>query len=322
MGTERTHDTIIRAAHFRRHDTARSILSVAAVLFLVALVTIVAPSLARSAASSDADIASLPPKTTTALPAPTAQDVALETVSRGEEGLELSARLTEDGGIIQRPVGWTVTSADGGQVFSDTASIAQARLAPGDYLIRIDYDAVHLSQSVSLPPGTRMIVSFVLDAGGIRVLPRVKQIGMPATASVSLIYALDGVRRGELIATSNIPGEIIRVPAGEYRIESHFAAGNASAVADVHVNAGRMSAVEIDHQAGLARLAFVGAPATAVKWQVEDSHGAMLPAVSGLSADMVLKPGTYVATAHAGGEVLTAKFVIEPGEARDIILGN
>ena len=40
------------------------------------------------------------------------------------------------------------------------------------------------------------------------------------------------------------------------------------------------------------------------------------------NADVVLRPGTYTASARVGGEILTATFAIATGEARDIILGN
>ena len=176
--------------------------------------------------------------------------------------------------------------------------------------------------SVNVADGTRLIVSFVLDAGGIRILPRLQGIGLSPTTSRNMVYALSGTRKGELIATSRRPGEILRVPAGEYRIVSRFEAGNAEAVSDVQVKPGIMSAVEIDHAAGLARLAFVGAPGIHVEWRVADDHGRFLPPLQGLSADVVLKPGTYTASASTGAEVLTAKFIIAPGEARDIILGN
>ncbi|MGH6855449.1 MAG: hypothetical protein ACREDN_08515, partial [Aestuariivirga sp.] len=78
----------------------------------------------------------------------------------------------------------------------------------------------------------------------------------------------------------------------------------------------------IDHAAGLARLAFVGAPDARVLWSVTDANGSTLPAIEGLSADVVLKPGTYTALARIGDETLSAKFVIAAGESRDIILGN
>jgi hypothetical protein len=119
-----------------------------------------------------------------------------------------------------------------------------------------------------------------------------------------------------------MPGEILRVEAGDYRIESRFAAGNAVAVADVHVKPGVMSAVEIDHAAGLARLSYVGAPDTAVSWLVTDDKGEALPAIDGLSASVILKPGTYIAKAQIGDEFLTASFDISAGQERDILLGN
>ena len=131
---------------------------------------------------------------------------------------------------------------------------------PGDYAVDIRYDAVRLSSVVTLLEANRLMVSYVLNAGGIRVLPRVKDIGLTTSESRTRIFALSGKQSGKLVAVSEMPGEIVRLPEGDYRVESRFAAGNASAVIDVHVNAGRMTAVEIDHKAGLARLSFVGAP--------------------------------------------------------------
>jgi hypothetical protein len=158
--------------------------------------------------------------------------------------------------------------------------------------------------------------------GGIRILPRLKNLGPAPADAQSLVYAVSGHNKGKLITISTTPGEILRVEAGDYRIESRFAAGNAVAVADVHVKPGIMSAVEIDHAAGLARLAYVGAPDANVSWQVTDAGGEALPAIKGLSANVVLKPGSYVARAKIGSESLTANFVITEGQARDILLGN
>ena len=323
MGTESVHDHRTRASDHRHLGSAKSAAGVVAVLFLVAAVTAVAPRLAHSATSKSLELSGVPEQAATALPGKSiVHDIAIETVAPGSEGLELSARLTDDGGIIQRPVTWTVSSSTGEPVFSGDTPIADFAVKPGDYVVDIRYGAVHLDQTVSLVGGTRLIASFVLDAGGIRILPRLEGMGLPPTPSKSLVYALSGAHPGELLVTSTEPGEILRVPAGDYRIESHFAIGNASAVADVKVKPGLMSAVEIDHQAGLARLAFVGAPDATVQWLISDAAGATLPPIEGLTADAVLKPGSYTATAQIGSETLTAKFNITAGEARDIILGN
>jgi hypothetical protein len=296
-------------------------LLLAAVLFLVAAVTLMAPRLAWSAARN-LELSSVPQEQVTFLPNAVVHDIAIETVAAGGEGLELSARLSEDGGIIERPVTWTIFNTSGEPIYADDVPIAKVQVKPGSYLVGIKYGEVRVSQTVTVIDGTKLLASFVLDAGGIRILSRLQGLGLPAARSRSLVFALTGVRKGQLIATSRESGEILRVPAGDYRIENRFDAGNAEAVADVQVKPGLMSAVEMDHAAGLARLAFVGAPDAHVQWRVADANGNSLAPIDGLTADVVLKPGTYSAVAETGKEILTAKFVIAAGEARDIILGN
>jgi hypothetical protein len=277
--------------------------------------------LARGAPSGDMEVSGIPP---VRLPAPGAvvHDIAIETVAPGREGLELSARLSDEGGLIQRPVGWRVRRAGGELAFAGEVALADVAVEPGEYVVDITYGAVHRAQAVTLLGGTRLAVSFVLDAGGVRILPRLKGLGPAPAESRSAVFALGGPRRGQLIAASRLPGEILRVPAGDYRIESRFASGNAVAVADVTVRAGRLSAVEVDHLAGLVRLTFAGAPGGAVLWQLADAAGTKLPVIAGATADAVLKPGTYVATATLGAQTHTAEFTIAAGQSRDIVLGD
>ncbi len=322
MGTDGVYKDSTRAMLDRRRSSFKSAAAVAAVLFLVAIVTMVASRAVHSAASGQLEISSAPanPPRLAALGA--AHDIAIETVPPGREGLELSARLTEDGGLIELPLDWTVVSSTGEEIYSASVPVADAAIGPGDYLIDVRYGAIHVTQSVTLVQGTRLIVSFVLDAGGIRILPKLRGLGLPAIASQSRIFALTGPNMGTLVATTSQPGEVLRVSAGDYRIESSFTRGNASAVTDVTVRAGIMSAVEIDHSAGLARLSFVGDPAADVLWRLVDDNGNTLPAIGGLSTEVVLTPGTYTAIAEIGGETLSANFAIGAGESRDIILGN
>ena len=119
-----------------------------------------------------------------------------------------------------------------------------------------------------------------------------------------------------------MPNELIRLPEGTYRVESQVSTGNVKAVADVHVTAGRVATVKIAHKAGLARLAFVGAPNAVVRWQVEDQSGSPIATRGGINANVTLLPGTYTARAEVGAELLTATFNIAAGEVRDIMLGN
>jgi hypothetical protein len=312
-GDDSMHDFSTRAGNISRQGSAIFASALAAFVFMAASSTSVA-----TAASGNTGTAIETP----AAQRKTAHDIAIEIVKPGKEGLELTARLSESGGLIERDIAWKILDAQSAVVYDGIAPIADVPVPPGDYTIETTYGSAHFSQSLTLLQANHLMVSFVLDVGGIRILPRVKNIGLPAIETQSLVYAASGHNKGKLITISRMPGEILRVEAGDYRIESRFSTGNAVAVADVHVKAGIMSAVEIDHAAGLARLAYVGAPTTPVSWLVTDAKGVALPAIGGLSANIVLKPGTYVAKANIGSESLTANFEITAGQARDILLGN
>ena len=313
------HDDSTRALQFRRQKSARFAALLTAVL-VVGITTQLASSGAQGASKTIDE-------TALAIEAPgiqdkVAHDIAIEIVKPGTEGLEFTARLSESGGLIERDIAWTLRDAQGTVVYDKNTELAHIAVPPGEYTVQALYGSASFSQNLTLLQGNRLIVSFVLDVGGIRVLTRLKGLGLAPTQSQSLVYALSGFDKGKLIIISKMPGEILRVKAGDYRIESRFNTGNAVAVADVHVKPGVMSAVEIDHAAGLARLSYVGAPDANVSWLVINDRGEALPTISGLSANVVLKPGTYVAKAQIGDEFLTASFDISAGQQRDILLGN
>jgi hypothetical protein len=245
--------------------------------------------------------------------------VAIEVVKPGREGLELTARLSADGGVITRGIAWRIRAADGATVHEIQAGSADVSLAPGDYVIEAAYGAAVETRSVSIPTGVRLMVSFILEAGGLRVDAKLAEADFPAVRPHLRVFALASDR---LVAAEYVTGGIIGLPAGRYRVESKASAGNASAVADVEVKAGRVSTIVITHKAGLARLAFVGSPAAQVMWEVEDARGRPVASESGLNANLLLTPGTYTARAKVGDELLSATFRIAAGEARDIMLGN
>ncbi len=321
MGTERMHDHSTRALHHRYQKGARTAALLVAALFLVLVATVYGPSLAQSGTNTNSDVAAIDRQSIAPL-TDLAHEIAIRTVADGEEGLMLRARLDANGGPIERPIGWIITTSAGETLHNFQAPSADLALPPGDYMVRITYGAASFERGLTLLPGNHLSVNYVLNVGGLRVLPRVKGIGLPQAPSTAKIFALSGINQGQLIAQSDVPGEVVRLAAGEYRVESRFDAGNTLAVADVKIKPAIMTAIDIDHAAGVARLSFVGAPGADVAWDIATTSGEKLATTIGLSADVVLKPGTYIASATAGGEVMTATFAIEAGEARDIILGN
>lgn len=171
--------------------------------------------------------------------AETAHDVALEMVRPGQEGLELSARLSPEGGLIARPIAWAIATAQGEPVYSGLAATTRVKLSPGDYVVNLAYGAVSLSRDLTVVGGTYLSVSLVLDAGGIRLVPDAAE----DVATDARIYALSGARKGELVAASRQPGELMNLPKGAYRIEISAADGRIVAMRDIQVKPGRTSVV-------------------------------------------------------------------------------
>ena len=88
----------------------------------------------------------------------------------GNEGVELSARLSEASGLIERHVSWTLRVPRASRLRQEHRT-RHVTLPPGDYAVEAHYGTANFTQSFTLLEGNRLIVSFVLDVGGIRVLP-------------------------------------------------------------------------------------------------------------------------------------------------------
>jgi hypothetical protein len=121
-----------------------------------------------------------------------------------------------------------------------------------------------------------------------------------------------------LMAENAVPGDLLRLPAGRYRVESRLMPGNAVARTDIEVKPGILSAVEIDHRAGIASLALQGASPSAVKWQILDEAGRVAATAQGPSPDIVLSPGNYRIEVSFGTATLSRSITIAPGKRLDV----
>jgi hypothetical protein len=249
-------------------------------------------------------------------------EVRIEVTQPGNEGLAFNARLSEDGGLITRPISWQVKALGGETLLTRDADAAELSAEPGDYVVEASYGTVKVERKVTLLAGERLAVTFVLNAGGLRILPKLKELGLPAARPFTSIYKASGVDGGTLVAITEEPGEILRLGAGSYRVESRFQPGNAQAMTDVTVKAGLLSAVEIDMNAGIARLDASGAGEREIYWIITDAKGERLPAIPGPAADVVLKPGRYVLSTRIDGVEKSSAFTIEPGRVSAIIQSN
>lgn len=316
-------DDCTRPSHTRRQTRTNKNLRLAAFFSCVALSLTLAATLAAGPALPAAQPDLAPENEQTGSISPSSQhEVAVGQVAAGQEIATLSARLTDQSSNLLKNVHWTVRNLAGDVVFNNDATTAAMALSPGDYTVEARFGAVEMNESFSLLEGTRMDMRFVLNAGALRVLPRIKGVEASGLETTTRIFSLTGKARGHMVEESATPGEVINLAAGQYRVESRFGEGNAVAVMDVKVTPGMISAVEIDHRAGVARLAYVGSPTAKVKWEIRRGDETELSDIVGLNASVALTPGDYVAIARVGSESLTASFQIKEGEARDILLGN
>lgn len=297
--------------HHRRRNGCHRVAILAAMLFASGAL----PALpASSTASVDpkADVV----RQTTTLP----YEIRMVSVPDKGEGMEFAARLAEDGGLILRPIEWQVRRLDGEIVYSRARPVAAFDAEPGDYVVEASYGPLRLAETVTLVEGYRLGITFILNMGGIRVLPRLEGLGTPATRILTSIYAAGGQGSGRLVAISENPGEIVRLSAGRYRIESRFSPGNAVTTTEISVKPGLMSAVEVDHHAALARLALDTQDGEDVIWQIVPTDGVPLPNIAGNRADVVLAPGTYRISASAGSTARWRTITLHAGEAQTIDL--
>lgn len=243
----------------------------------------------------------------------------------GAEGLELAARLDETGGLLTRPVTWTVkramagSAAAGEPVFSGEAPVADLKLEPGEYRIEARYGLANIVHEVTIYPGQWVGVTLILQVGGVRALSLVDDLRVPAGITAAhRIYALSGYRSGEqLIDTGQ--GELARLEAGVYRVESRLEPGNTVAEATVQVRPGILSSLQIAHLAGIVRLELPNASGEADAFEVRDLDTGWVWRGRGADADLVLAPGRYEARA-LDREAEAVRFEVAEGDSIVVLL--
>ena len=294
-----------------KHHQARTAYAVSLVVFLLGIGTAIA--------STNND-----EQNQTRAPAPfsqTAETTSITSVNAGDESLELSSRFSQNGNVYVEGVDWTLKTQSGEVIYHSLATTTDIKVQPGSYEVIAAYGTVKIDEAVNVPAQTKLSVNFVLNAGALRILPRLNGLRGEQIESAAKIFALNGPQNGKLITTSHQPGQLIKLAAGSYRIETQFADSNVVAVTDVDVKPGIMRSVDVDHHAGLAHFSVLHA-AENIEWRVMPDQGDEL-ALSNPSDPMaVLKPGHYTAEAKIGDHILKQSFVVEDGQVQDVVLAN
>ena len=298
----------------------------AALLFSAGFAALAGGGLVLAASGPADDLATGSIERPAGVLAPAPYELRIELGREGGERLWLAARLRENGGLIRLPVSWTVRAVDGltgraGRVvYSGDLPIADFHPGRGEYEVDVRYGYRRARQRIRILPGQQLYVTFILNVGGVRALTRLENIGpVHEVRAEQRVYALTGKGRGRLVAKSARPGRIMRLGAGDYRIESRFVPGNAIAASRVRVKPGILSSLELTARAGLARVEPAGG-ADESRWMLRDADGLWRHEGRG-AASIVLAPGSYVMKASIGGQRIERRFSISAGQRRVLRLG-
>ncbi|NNE21021.1 MAG: hypothetical protein HKN11_00285 [Rhizobiales bacterium] len=261
-------------------------------------------------------------------PARVPHELRIELTEQGTEALGLAARLKRTGGLINRPISWTIRRQEIGESLGSTVvhknnkPALDAPLEPGNYVVEAAYGYHRVIHPVRIQPGQRIGVTLILNVGGIRAMSGIKNTVLPPSIGAEhSVYAVSGPLKGRRVVGNAGQGHVLRLAAGIYRVESRFTAGNTVAETKVTVKPGILSSMEVAHKAGLIRI-IVGTDETAaVAWDIRSLQSSWSRSHTTRDASMVLAPGRYEVTAIVDGTSMTRTFSVKAGDLRHVKLG-
>lgn len=245
----------------------------------------------------------------------------------GPGQISLSAFLTDESQALQQGLVWRVfrekTGGDGKHVLVSTVRDASPtlRLEPGVYQVNVALGRANLTRKITISGDQPLQERFVLNAGGLRVVP-VLANGTAANEKVVTFDVQSDERdqHGERIkiVTGAKAGLVLRLNAGIYSIVSIYGDANATARADVTVEAGKLTEVTLAHPAAKVTFKLVtrrGGDAIAdTQWSLATAQGEQVRQSSGALPTHFLAPGAYVVSAKHAGRLYHRDFNVKTGD--------
>lgn len=248
----------------------------------------------------------------------------------GQSSLQLSALLTQPGQKISNGLVWRVYQSNDENnkqprlVATDKSSAPQFALKPGKYVVNVTFGRAYLTRTITIEPGTQKQETFVLNAGGLKLVANVD--GNPAQAESVTYDILEGEpdqsgQRKIVIANAK-PNLIIRLNSGIYRLISRYGDANARIHADVEVEAGKLTVATVAHTAATVTFKLVDRPGgeahPGIQWSIATPKGEVVKKSVGALPTHILAPGTYIVTAVSKQGTYQAEFAIEGGQVASV----
>ena len=274
--------------------------------------------------------------TTTVIPRqPPAQTAAPAVVDPQSALLTLEAYLTGEisGGIrnpITRGLVWRVFTLGGGEegaklVMTRRDAAPTIKLAPGRYAINAAFGRANLTQMISVEAGRQSKETFILNAGGLRVITKVAGgTDLAGDTARYEIYSDERDQSGERrrVVTNARPGLITRLNSGIYHIVSRLGDANALVSAEVAVEAGKLTEAVVSHEAAKVTFKLVatksGEAQADTQWVIMTKTGDIVKETAGALPTHVLAPGSYTVSARFAGKLFTRTFELKSGDVAEI----
>lgn len=235
--------------------------------------------------------------------------------------VKLAATLSDNSPLLTKDVVWRVYSerADEQQgltlVTQTNDAQPQLRLPPGIYVINAAFGRATVTRRLQIN-NVPIQDRFILNAGGLVFEGKVGKTQIPDQKLTATIYTGPGT--GALVIENAKAGEVIRLPAGDYRIVSRYGDANALMEADIAVKPGVVTEATLNHKAAHVVLKLVkeqGGEALAnTTWSVLTPGGDTVKEVIGAFPSLVLEQGEYAAIARNEGRAFSTTFTVESGK--------
>jgi hypothetical protein len=196
-------------------------------------------------------------------------------------------------------------------------------LPPGSYIVHATYGFASASKRITLRAGDSANERLIIGAGALRLSAAIGGIPIaPARVTFSIFVPIGNDLEGRLVQANVRPGDLVRVPEGNYHIVSNYGDTNAITRTDLRVDSGRVTDATIAHRAATVTLKLVTTPGgealAGTAFSVLTPGGDVIREAIGAFPQVILAEGDYVVIARQDSRVYTQEFRVETGLDRDI----
>jgi len=241
----------------------------------------------------------------------------------------LNARISDGGTIIPSGVEWriysTTPSEEGELVLlaDSLESIAFFQLPAGQYFAHAALGRAQASDTITVVEGPNQL-ELILDVGGLQLGAAVSgDITIPRKWLRFTVASDSAAPGGKKIVAQSVPaGKVLHLNSGTYSVTSYFGEVNATAKADLQVEAGQLTTATLYHRASQVTFKLVSEPGgeaiADTSWIVKTLDGNTVYSESNAFPQTVLAEGAYILLAKLGTRVFNREFEIVAGLPREI----